>query len=146
MSNKAKNYGGILGHENQSDIDKFIINSKAQKMSFRDIEKELKIDFGLVVSYVTLSAYYKEVLGGDDLDFNNQDLDIKTPYLNNEILEKLLSDPKSDKSTVNDLYANILALCASNLEAFKQGKERLKIEYVKYLKDIDGIVRNQKEQ
>lgn len=139
-NNKNKTYGGIIGHEKQSQIDTFIWEKKVNE-SFRTIADGLKKEFKLSISYVTVSSYYKDVLGGTD-EAETIEGDEAKPYLDTVLLEKILDQHPKDE--IHQIYGNILALCASNIEAFKEGKERLKPEYVRYLKDIRAIIKEVK--
>lgn len=140
MNNKNKTYGGIIGHAKQAQIDAFIWEKKINE-SFRAIAEGLKKEFKLSISYVTVSSYYKDVLGGID-EAETIEGDEAKPSLDNDLLEKILD--KFPKDEIHQIYGNMLALCSSNIEAFKEGKERLKPELVRYLKDVRAIIKEAK--
>jgi len=146
MSN-SKNYGGIIGHKSQQEINDLIIDLKFGGLGFRSIAVELKNKYSIKTSHVTVSSYYKDFLNGESLDkakssieskFENDGL-LSKPYMNGEILESLMKE--HGKTEKGKIYAKILALCASNVDALISGEERLKGEYMKYLKDIESIMK-----
>mgnify|MGYP000701454191 CR=1 FL=1 len=141
----SKNYGGILDHEKRGEIDSLIIELKLNNIGLRVINNELKSRYGIDTSHTTLASYYKEKLRGDELDKFKEEKEkqmeqvdgTSKPYINEEVLSKLMD--KHGTTEKGKMYANILALASSNLEAFKDGKERIKLELMKYLKDMEAI-------
>jgi hypothetical protein len=148
-----KTYSGLIGHPQQSEINQFIIEAKFQSLSPRKISEQIKTRFGFKVSHVTLASYYKEILNGGILDNLRDKIkekiesggtgsgQTKVSPERIEAIEGELSDQWSTENPVTKLYAKAFALCEANLSNHIEGLERLKIEYVKYLGDLQKILK-----
>lgn len=149
MSNdNQKKYGGIVGAK-ESEIRGFITGERIAGAGFRDIAKAVSNNFGVKVSHQTIIDYWKEVCNGETLDSDLDSIERAgltndkgaPPTIDNEILKTLLS--KHGKDEKGRLYAYAVALCESNIKAHIEGKERLKPEYIQYLRLIE-VMRKEK--
>ena len=155
----------IKEHKHQKTIESIILHNKFEGKGSKEIQKDLISTLGFEVSRPTIDKYYKECLNGALLDELRQNLfqsivqtaSEKTigikPAFCQETADTTLADVQEQKRfDYNELsetgkkllvcYSNVAGLVAGNIEASIQGTERLKPEYLRYLKEMREIFRS----
>jgi|JI6StandDraft_1071083.scaffolds.fasta_scaffold153727_3 transposase len=143
----------ILEHPEKEQIDTLICSG----LSSREVEKILKSEFGLSVSYKTISLYHKNELNGLILEptegseteglLEAFDLDLTTI----QTLKSELQEGKNGVGTVlhrefAELVAIQIQLTKNALQNHAKGKGRYPSEYVRNLQILTGIMyKNQTE-
>lgn len=152
-------YKGITGHEKQGEINALIIKSRFGGAAWKDIQSVLKQRFGIEISHTLLISYYNNSLNGEvldeckgiaiataydgenDGDFKGEKSSEIDPQRLNELQKKY---DKQGNNPLGALYAKILCLYESNLQAHTQNKERLNSTYLKHLKELGSIIGQKK--
>ncbi len=149
-----KLYGGLKDHPRQEEIDKHIIEKKMSSIGYRKIAESLLTKFKLKVSHTLISKYYKDCLGGAVLDMAKEKAEQalieslpepveeninRTPSIDIDRLNELTDKYKDIDGEIGGIYAYALALCEGNIKAHIEGVDRLRIEYVKYLRDVRAV-------
>jgi hypothetical protein len=143
-----KPYGGIMEHEDRKDINALIIGMKVDKKGFRSISTEIEKQFSIKVSHTLLAEYYKDFVSNPVVDglVDGGGVDALGVVLNepvdldNELVDRLANSYSGSKKELGKIYAYAVALCDSNIKAHVDGKQRLKVEYVKYLRDVKTLL------
>ena len=143
----------ILEHPEKAQIDTLICSG----LSSREVEKILKSDFGLSVSYKTISLYHKNELGGTILE-PSEGLETEgtlEPFeLDLETIQTLKTELQAGKNGVGtvlhrefaELVAIQIQLTKNALKNHASGKGRYPSEYVRNLQILTGIMyKNQAE-
>lgn len=158
MSNK------IAEHEKRKEIEGLIIDCKFAQLGSLKIQKEIKSKLGLDLSRPLIDKHYKELMNGDVLSRN---IEAQAKLLNmaesndgggggfappvvdldrlKDVMEA--NDSSSHVGYIRRIYsvrACMSLLIESNFQAFIEGKERLKPEYSKHLKDLEAIIKSSK--
>tara|TARA_R110001592_G_C13145926_1_gene747716 strand:+ start:1502 stop:1993 length:492 start_codon:yes stop_codon:yes gene_type:complete len=153
----------IKEHKHKKTIESIILHNKFDGKGSKEIQKDLISMLGFEVSRPTIDKYYKECLNGALLDELRQNLlqsIIKTasdktagikPAFCEETAKTTLLDIKEtcEENRYNELsgtggnlldcYSNVAGLVAGNIKASINGYERLKPEYLRYLKEMRSI-------
>ena len=157
----------IKEHKHQKTIESIILHNKFDGKGSKEIQKDLISTLGFEVSRPTIDKYYKECLNGALLDELRQSLfqsivqtaSDKTagikPAFCDETANTTLLDVQEQKKygyDVNKLsetgkrflicYSNVAGLVAGNIKASINGAERLKPEYLRYLKEMREIFKS----
>ena len=143
----------ILEHPEKAQIDTLICSV----LSSREVGKILKSDFGLSVSYKTISLYHKNELGGTILE-PSEGLETEgtlEPFeLDLETIQTLKTELQAGKNGVGtvlhrefaELVAIQIQLTKNALQNHANGKGRYPSEYVRNLQILTGIMyKNQTE-
>jgi len=143
--------------EYKKQIELIILECKFGGLGSKIIQDKIKGSLGLEFSRPTIDKYYKEVLNGDFLSEKIEELKrgslmggsddgFQIPLIDmeklNDIRAKYVNKGNGTANKIEELKECLALLIDSNFNAFIEGKERLKIEYVKYLKDLEHILKS----
>lgn len=133
----------IRERQDKDAINEYIINQKDSGVGFRKIVEGLKSGFGLSLSHTSLKTYVDEYLSGEISTNEDAELlqKVITKIDDNRVKEIVseLDGWVGDRDTLKKIKAQIIALIESNINDHLAGIDRLKVEYVKYLKDLESI-------
>lgn len=144
----------IAEHEDRIRIEEIIISCKFQQMGSVKIEAAIKSKLGITISRPTIDKHYKEHMNGECLSQEIEQLTraavmgadggtgLVAPVVDMDKLEAIrvqYKDVRKFDSKIDKMRESMVLLMESNFNAFIEGKERLKPEYAKYLKDLEVI-------
>lgn len=122
----------------KAQLNELIISLRASGVSFRDISKQVQSVLNLDLSHTSISNYYKNDLNGSVIDkaIQSDGLPlIGKPAFNGELFDRIKLEVEGE-DIMSEIYAQILTLCKSNIQAHIDGREDLKPKYIKYLRDL----------
>jgi len=159
----------ISTHKDKDKIEILIIQSKFKGLGSAEIQKALLNKLAFKVSRPTIDEYYNKHLHGNILTeeiekavknailsvSNNETIDNEKPAYKADVAESIYtfvgeydSTEWADRPEVNatfqvmrDAYSQAIGLLMGNINAHREGKERLKPEYVKYVNEIRCLMR-----
>ena len=133
----------IRERQDKDAINEYIINQRDSGVGFRKIAEGLKSGFGLSLSHTSLKTYVDEYLSGEIS--TNEGVELLQKVITqidgnrvDELIEEL-SGAYIDRVAIIRIKAQIIALIESNINDHLAGVDRLKTEYIKYLKDLESI-------
>ena len=152
-----KTYCGLLELENSTrkEINELIISLKMSKKGYRAIATEIEAIYKFKISHTMLATYYKDFISSPSLDkiidggsSNSEKINAKELELSEveavdidvNLLSRLISEHEGSCEELGNIYAYAVALCDANIKAHVRGEQRLKVEYVKYLKDVKALL------
>lgn len=155
----------ISTHRERDSIEKIILECKFSGLGSVEIRKRIIAKLGAKFSRPTIDKHYKEFMQGErvselikslredtiiELSLENVE-NSNLPHFNDEKAKDLrmfFQELKSwdftqgeskARDTMQELYIDTLTLMLGNMKAHKEGKERLKPEYLKYFKELREI-------
>jgi hypothetical protein len=152
----------ITTHKSRREIEHIILECKFSGLGSVEIRKRILSKVGVQFSRPTIDKYYKTFMQGEKLSrliieckerailsASSEEVEnSRQPSFDNEKAKDLsvfFQDLKSwdftqgeskARDTMQELYIDTLTLMLGNMQAHKEGKERLKPEYLKYFKEL----------
>ena len=150
-------------HAQKREIESIILSCKFSGQGSTVIAQQIKNKIGLSVSRPTIDKYYKEKMNGDTLALlmnsfkeaieNNESPQKKPPAYELDTAQSVKETLKQANDGSYHLYtpsteitnilerstAELCGLIDGNIKAHIKGSEKLKIEYIKYLKELQSL-------
>jgi hypothetical protein len=158
----------ILTHKDKGKIERIILEHKFKGLGSAEIQKSLLNKLGFKVSRPTIDQYYTNSMNGAViseelskatknaiLSVSNDEIQNEAPAYSQEVAQRVFTFVETWKNADNwherpdtneafmalsEVYASSVALLVGNMEAHVNGKERLKTEYVKYVKELKTLM------
>jgi hypothetical protein len=135
----------IKERQDRDEVNQYIINQRDNGLGYREICKGLKSGFGLSMSHTSLSKYVEDYLKDSINEPTDTELPTKhTTMISEDRVNELMAEMDGwifDRVAMMRIKAQIIALIEANINDHLQGLDRLKVEYVKYLKDLESIAK-----
>ena len=157
----------ISEHKDKSKIETLILQYKFKGLGSAEIQKALLNKLAFKVSRPTIDEYYAKSMNGAliseeigkatknaILSVSNNEEQESAPAYSQEVAQKVftfveewknssyLDKPDTNEAfmALSEVYASSVALLVGNMEAHVNGKERLKTEYVRYVKELKTLM------
>ncbi len=151
----SKSYSGIIG-EQQKGVERLIKTERAKGSSYAAIAKLIKSEFGLKVSHTTVCSYWKDKLEGERMDehreqtakeiYKEDEQQFVAPIIDQSKLDEISEQHKKRNTLGSVEHQRDIAqlMVHSNQIAHLQGKEVLRPQYTKQLRDLEAILKSRK--
>ena len=135
----------ILEHREKAQIGNLITDLRLSNKSYRDIESSIMEKYQIKVSHTAIKLYWEKQLNGTVIDKMKQGElvvssdEIVLPSFDIDAFKQEQS--KIDEfGTIGELYAQIIGLALGNVKAHKEKGERLRVDYIKQLKELKPLL------